>query len=128
MVPVTAVPLAVPAVLLLAKWLGRLLPGERTALLAVGLTVVVVAATGGLYLGTHTTVLAGHYTQPPDRLIDQREQDLFARIKTMIPPIPAWPGTRGTAAPCCGRWTTARRCSYIWTSPPPRTRTTWRRI
>ncbi|MFD2417718.1 DUF6541 family protein [Amycolatopsis pigmentata] len=90
MVPITAVPLAVVAILLLAKWIGRVSPAGWRTPVAVGLAAVTVAATFGLYLSSHITALATWYIHPfSDRsvlLVDGREHAFFDRIKAQIPP------------------------------------------
>ncbi|GHF63916.1 hypothetical protein FHX82_003125 [Amycolatopsis bartoniae] len=89
MVPITAVPLAVAAILLLTHAIRRGVPKAAPVLVASVLGVVLLAVTGGLYVHSHTTVLAGHYTEaaakPGSRLVDDRERAFFARIKNEIP-------------------------------------------
>lgn len=89
MIPITAVPLAVAAVLLLATVIRRVLPAGSPTAIAVGLVVVFLAVTGGGYLRSHQAVLAEFYTYPlthPDvRLVDAAERDFFARTRARIP-------------------------------------------
>ncbi|HVV14491.1 DUF6541 family protein [Amycolatopsis sp.] len=89
MVPITAVPLAVAAILVLAQLIRRALPKLPPVLITSGLGVVLLAVTGGLYVRSHVSVLAGHYTEaaakPGSRLLDSRERAFFARIQQEIP-------------------------------------------
>ncbi|HWE88449.1 MAG TPA: DUF6541 family protein [Pseudonocardiaceae bacterium] len=90
MIPIVAVPLAVAAVVFLARSLANRLPrwGSPPGVAAV-LVVALLAVTAGLYVPSHVSVLAGHYTQPlsnPDsRLVDARERAFFARVHDAVP-------------------------------------------
>ncbi|GAA1392584.1 hypothetical protein GCM10009613_37690 [Pseudonocardia kongjuensis] len=94
MVPVTGVVLAVLGVVTLAGLLRSLLqrfarpaPARRgvPALLTAGVTALVLAVTGGLYVPTHASVLAGPYQQPGDTLLEPGQREFLERVGTIVP-------------------------------------------
>ncbi|TNC29620.1 DUF6541 family protein [Amycolatopsis alkalitolerans] len=89
MIPITAVPLTVAALLLLVALVRRVLPRAQEVLVASILGAILLAVTGGLYVRSHISILAGHYTkaagEPGNRLFDARERAFFARIQHELP-------------------------------------------
>ncbi|MEV1294385.1 DUF6541 family protein [Pseudonocardia sp. NPDC049635] len=93
-VPVTGVGLAVLGVVALAGQAWAVLqrftgpaPLRRgaPALLTAGVTALVLLGTGGLYVSTHSSVLAGPYQRPGDTLLDPGQREFLERAGTIVP-------------------------------------------
>jgi hypothetical protein len=100
MVPITAVPLAVVALMYLGKRLSALLERNprlpellRSRAFAASTLIVIVLLgllTQGFYVGKHATVVQTLYVKPADRpsleVVDAAEEAFFARVKRIVPP------------------------------------------
>lgn len=99
MVPITAVPLAVVALMFVGQRGAELLrrpqfPAllRRRAFAASTLIVIVLLGllTQGFYVGKHATVIQILYVRPANQpsldVVDRQEQAFFARVKQIVPP------------------------------------------
>jgi hypothetical protein len=98
MLPITGVPLAVAGILLLAAKIVAVVTAERrlagvpglgrVGVVAIGLTLVLVVATGGLYPDDrYARVAAGYDPQGAERvLVTKQMREFFDRIAKKIPP------------------------------------------
>lgn len=96
MVPVTGVPLVVLGLVTVAgllrsalRRLPRAAPVLRRrgapAAVVVALTAVAFATTGGLYVSTHASVLAGPYQEPADVLLGPGQRAFLEEVGRIVP-------------------------------------------
>ncbi|HYQ64650.1 DUF6541 family protein [Actinophytocola sp.] len=88
MLPITAVPLAVAGVVFLTTRLKALVRTERATVpvLAVGLTVLLVVVTAGLYPADRESRVAVTYQQPENqKLVSDRMRAFYDRVADRIP-------------------------------------------
>jgi hypothetical protein len=100
MLPITAVPLAVAALMYLGKRLAvflqrsprlpELLRGRAFASSTLIVIVLLGLVTKGFYIGNHATVVQTLYVKPASspslEVVDPAEQAFFARVKQIVPP------------------------------------------